>query len=176
MLKGEGNGCICPLTEPRSEAHVIQRAAALPPPATSNNAKDMQEVPQEAAGPPKLLRDLNFTNKILRLHVSLLIQLPGELTCSRPDSSSPQYRPFSDKIQPSVLQSALEVGVPGMFPTSSTKHRTVVWLPAQCMPPHSLALLLMFQTSQLMEGTVRGNLPTASAAELQRVIFLCVDE
>lgn len=87
-----------------------------------------------------------------------------------------QYRPFADKIQLSVLQSAQEVGVPGRFPASSTKHRAVVWLLAQCMLPHSLASLLMFQTSQLMEGTVTGNLQAASATELQRVIFLCVDE
>lgn len=85
MVKEEGNRCIYILTEPRNKPCVIQRAAALPAPAISNSAKNTQKVPQQAAGLPKLLIDLNFTNKILKLHISLLIQLPGGLTCSRPD-------------------------------------------------------------------------------------------
>lgn len=46
MVKGDRKRCICLLTESRNKPHVIQRAAALPAPATSNSAKDMQEVTQ----------------------------------------------------------------------------------------------------------------------------------
>lgn len=72
MVKGEGNGCICLLTELRNKPHVSAALSAL---ATSNSAKDMQGVLQKAVGPAELLIDLNFTVKMVKLHVSLLIQL-----------------------------------------------------------------------------------------------------
>lgn len=46
MVKGERNGWICLVTKPRNKPRVIQRPPALPAPATSNSAKDMQEVTQ----------------------------------------------------------------------------------------------------------------------------------
>lgn len=174
MVKGEGNGCVCPRTKPRSEARVTQRAAALPSPATPSSANDVQEAPRWAGGPPNPLVRLDFGSH--QRDPETAVQLRGRLTCSRPDRTIPAADPLLVKSspRPSVGRGgACTRHVPWR---ADAERGAAVWLPAQCLSPRSLASLLTFRTSQLMQGTVGGNLQMASTAEVQRAVFLCVDE
>lgn len=127
MVRGEGTGCVCPLTKSRSEAHVSQRAAALLP---------QQYVPVPAARRGHLSEQqahrntetwylhwmVEVTREILRLQASLSIQPHAQLNVLKTRLSHPHCRPLTDKIQPSpqlqpaVPRSASAVGAACVVP------------------------------------------------------------
>lgn len=84
----------------------------------------------------------------------------------------PRCRPFAGKIQPPSFRQPRWC----VYAARSLTSRRWAQSSGLCLSPRSLASLLMFRTSQLMQGTVGGNLQMASTAEVQRAVFLCVDE